>query len=239
MFANSTRLTPINGALIAVTFACISLSNSVWSQDVSEAVTNERLLACNAITDATEKLACFNSVVNDLGVVSEAPVATSPPIEPTEMPQRPTNSAASESTAATAAAITVAKPDPEPKAAAVEKQSPPATTPRPATEPEDSIDLAEQYFGLGQSEKLETSSAVRETLDNMDSISATIVDVWPTTDRRFEVRLDNGQVWRETTRTRVRTPNVGSAVRISRASLGSYRMRINNNNRQAGVRRTK
>jgi hypothetical protein len=107
-----------------------------------------------------------------------------------------------------------------------------ATAPSGSNDPEDN-------FGLEGQEAANQKVEVQKKENEIDSIHATIVEVWPTIDNRFEVRLDNGQVWRETELTRIeRKPRVGSAVRITRASLGGFRMKIGNDNRLAAVRRT-
>lgn len=93
-------------------------------------------------------------------------------------------------------------------------------------------------FGLGDVEA-KAAEERRRNLPEIDTLHATIVEAWETIDGRFEVRLDNGQVWRETQRTRTtRFPKAGTPVRITTGSLGSFNMKFGNDNRLAGVRRT-
>lgn len=224
------------------------------AQVAAEKDTTARLLACDPITDPAEKMACFDAVVKS--IQSEA---DDRPAEVTDSP-RPAvapDSEVAESAApaevdaapvarggATAVAVPAKNPRADPQVAPddapaevpVSGAAPGATA---AGSPVDVNRQAENYFGLEDSQTWEATERVREVLENMESISATIEDVWPTIDDRFEVRLDNGQVWRETTSTRVRMPKAGSSVEISRASLGSFRMKVNNDNRLAGVRRTR
>lgn len=242
MFGNSARLLAKSGALLAVTFVWIGLTNPVWSQDASQSATNDRLLACNAITDPTEKLECFASVVRELEQDTEVPGAAPPSAEPIGMMPEPAASPAPAAAAAAAAApIVSSAPEskPQPDADAGEKSSTAIVATNSSSEADVSTGSGEKYFGLKRDQLGAITVAELEALNNLDFISATIVEVWSTIDNRFEIRLDNGQVWRETDGTRVRTPKVRSAARISRGSLGSYRMKVDNNNRQAGVRRTK
>ncbi len=240
MFGNSARLLAKSGALLAVTFVWIGLTNPVWSQDASQSATNDRLLACNAITDPTEKLECFAAVVRELEQDTEVPGAVPPSAEPTQMMPEPAASPAPVAAAAAAPIVSSApESKPQPDADAGEKSSTAIVATNSSSEADVSTVSGEKYFGLKRDLLGVITAADLEALNNLDFISATIVEVWSTIDNRFEIRLDNGQIWRETDGTRVRIPKVRSAVRISRGSLGSYRMKVDNNNRQAGVRRTK
>lgn len=94
-------------------------------------------------------------------------------------------------------------------------------------------------FGLNEDKEKPSNEKVSKKKYEIESLEATIVAAWRTIDNRFEVRLDNGQVWRETERTRVANlAKEGVKVRITKGTLGSYNMKFGNNNRLAGVRRT-
>lgn len=184
----------------------------------AESNTDEQLLACDRIVDMAEKMECFEAVVSRLEHDDEPPMA-----EP-----QPARAPVSSTPATTL-----------PGAAAVAKTSSkkiPAATLADAT-----ID----DFGREDLKTAERNAAEREEVkakrDEVESIHATIVEAWSTADHRFEVRLDNGQVWRETALTRRsnRLPKEGSPIRITKGSWGSYNMKIGSDNRLAAVRRTK
>ena len=79
----------------------------------------------------------------------------------------------------------------------------------------------------------------RKKSNVVEYIQATIVRSWRNYDGRFSVELDNGQNWRETQGTRAAISNKGASVIIMTGRLGGYRMRFENINKPAWVRRTK
>lgn len=98
----------------------------------------------------------------------------------------------------------------------------------------------EEMFGLEDVKVEEARSEKVKKQDALKSIQATVVRSWVTIDNRFETLLDNGQVWRETSKTRtIRLPKEGTSVVISKGRFGSFKMKLGNDNRLAGVRRTK
>lgn len=109
-----------------------------------------------------------------------------------------------------------------------------------AAAPVTSPTAAEDSFGLESVQAKAAPKKEEQTKQQIKTIHAMIVSAWSTVDGRFEARLDNGQVWRETARTRrTRLPKEGSTVVISRGAFGSYKMKIGNDNRLSAVRRTK
>jgi len=270
IFGFSFRL----AAIVAVVILVIGWSAQSPAQDE----TRERLLACGGITEPTERMECFNELVESLNSGADALVAESPSATATtdDAPATRTPTAAA---TATATSATLSDPEPtaaDPSSLATDDPGELAATPPIAAasvtaaatasmisatpseavsaaadsaplatyntaEPAATTAAAEENFGLEdanaraakQKEEVEKKEEIR-------SIQATIVNAWPTVDGRFEVRLDNGQVWRETEGTRrMRLPKEGSSVVISKGRLGSYRMKIGNDNRLAAVRRTK
>jgi hypothetical protein len=245
-------------ALIAAVLLPL-VAASANSQETSQAETNERLLACGNIADQAKRVACFDAVVQGLQQAPVAPVAE----VPAEVPADPAKTAAADTAAITAPAVapgpaavqqekqavapsaapdalaTARQPD-APAAAAPTDTSGTAATAAATTAPATvSPHSAADKFGLEDEYVAEQKAEVQTTVQEIDTIHATIAEVWSTIDDRFEVRLDNGQVWRETELTRrTRMPEVGSTVRITRASLGSFRMKIGNDNRLSAVRRT-
>jgi len=226
----TTRTAAKMAALVAAAIVSFVGSAAEGALDDAQNQTEERLLACDSISDPAEKMACFNGVVERLKESNAVPAA--------ESPSAPTP--ASDTTAATAAASATAVAIPaapsEPEPAADLHSSTGAGTP---VEPTAAADTAEDNFGI-EDVKVETAEPRKEEeKEEIKSVQATITDVWTTIDGRFEVRLDNGQVWRETSGSRIKMPIAGSIVQIKKGRLGSYRMKIGNDNRLAFVRRTK
>ncbi len=198
-------------AVIAAVMVTIIASGGPGTLHAEDS-TDEQLLACDLIVDMAEKMECFAAVVSRLKRADEPPMAES----------QPATAPDSSTTAAT-----------PPDTAAVVKTS------------SKKLPAAVDDFGREDMKAAEQKAAKRKEVkarrDNVDSIHATIVEAWPTADNRFEVLLDNGQVWRETALTRRsnRLPKAGSPVRITKGRLGSFNMKIGSNNRLAAVRRTK
>ena len=71
------------------------------------------------------------------------------------------------------------------------------------------------------------------------SVVATITGVTEHHDGRFSVKLDNGQVWRETQGSKVGIPEAGARVELKHGRFGGYRMNIDGLYRTAWVKRTK
>ena len=70
-------------------------------------------------------------------------------------------------------------------------------------------------------------------------VVAKITSVTKHHDGRFSVMLDNGQVWRETSGSRVGLPAQGARVELKRGRFGGYRMNIDGLYQTAWVKRTK
>ncbi len=203
------------------------------AQENSAADTNEQLLSCRGITDQVERIACFDAVVEDLPDISAA--ADLPPSEP-----RPASIAEAPDTIAPAAAAgsatLVITDGPSDSFPAAGVNAAPAAV---ETDSSDSPAAAIASFGLNGEKEKPSNEKVSKKEYEIESIEAAIVAAWKTIDNRFEVRLDNGQVWRETERTRIQNlAREGVKVRITEGALGSYKMKFGNNNRLAGVRRT-
>ena len=64
MFCNSARTA---GVVVAETIAIGGFALPASAQDGGQNGTNEQLLACDGLTDLTERLVCFNSVVDEQG----------------------------------------------------------------------------------------------------------------------------------------------------------------------------
>jgi len=190
---------------------------------------------CAAIRDDPARLACFDSVS---GRAKEAVV-------------RPAEQAPSVSTAAPVAPPAppiVATPAPTPPVAAA------APTPAPAEEeswfgrnvgsifgtaPEQQT--TPEKFGADQLPPPETPAASQP--EPLDSISANVTDLAFTPFGKFIVFLDNGQIWRQlqgdADRAHFKKDPKDNKVTISRGSLGSYNLTINDSSKVFKVTRVK
>ncbi len=227
MFVKSEKIFTSSTALTAVLIYILAMSNFAAAQDD----TQERLLACDRISNAEERLDCFNAVVG--GIKGEV----EPSSNIAKTVEAPAVLAAPESTAVETipevpAAIVLEDQANKPAAAPAVDETVEASTAAPAT--------AESDFGLEDQQARAARQAERERKKEVqdEAVYSTIVEVRRVTGGRFEARLENGQVWRETEATRtVRRPKAGDAVRITSGRLGSYRMKFNDDNRLASVRR--
>ena len=229
MFACSAR-TAANLAAIIV-LVVISVAAPARAQDDVQNGTTERLLACDAIADLTEKLVCFNDIVDGLKKNLAAPAGGSASaITPTAVP--PLSDAIGTTVAAPLAATVAVAREP---AAEIDASPPTGAAVAPAASSDAVADEVDR-----ESVEIDTARQENDEKENEEvSIQATIVDSWRTADRRFEVELDNGQIWRETSGSRIGLPKIGKSVKISEGRFGGYRMKVENIKRQAYVRRTK
>jgi hypothetical protein len=219
-------------ATILASVLLVLAATSSEAQDVQ--ATDERLLECDALADSAERLACFNRVVENLRPAAPPPPATDnvPAAEPV-IPEAPAEPATLRPETGSEVPD-VPSPAPTVVGPAVDETMPAAempgeipaermATPPPAP-PESRVAEAPQPAKPAkQKQKRPTGDAV-------------VVDVWEQVDGRFTVRLDNGEVWRETEGTRVGMPDVGASVTVTRGLFGSYRMKIEGIARVAWVR---
>ena len=218
MFADSTSTVAKSAATLAVAMMAICGFNTVHAQDGAQSETNERLLACDGMTDPVEKMACFNAVVENLKESPAAPAAESP-------------------TAVAPDSIAPAVIAPAAGATA-------AATPATPAEPAVTSDTMVDNFGLDGARTNTAAQKEEKKKDEFRSVQATIVRTWRIVDPRladdrFAVELDNGQVWQATEMHRVGLPKVGRSVEILKGRFGGYRMKIDGIKKPARVRRTK
>jgi hypothetical protein len=241
---------------------------AAWAQDAAEDETAEQLLACDDIADQAEKLECFNSVVNSLKDSPAAPQAESPsataadpvtprPAEPATttpaMPAASTPGATVPAAVAAPAAAATATTTTSPAAAdsvPIPDDSPAATTGSP-------VDPIDDFGRDSMQSKAEEEKEEEKEKEILGEMRALIVRSWRHNDGRFSVELDNGQIWRETTGSRVAgpmeldmtfggrspssagLPREGNSVEVFEGRFGGYRMRIEGIRQLAHVRRTK
>jgi len=228
-FDNSTKTVARTAAIfmaIAATAMMATVVAPVQAQDSDQDDTTGRLLACDAMSDPTAKLACFNAVVDGIKPGLETPAADSQSVSASVPDAAP----AAAPPVAAAPPIEVA---PEPAAPITVTATTPADIP---SVPPDTASNGADDFGRDSMK----SSAEQQEEKRAETINATIVRTWTHHDERFSVELDNGQIWRENSGSRIRRRiKVGSSVEITKRSLGSYRMNIEGIPMNASVRRTK
>jgi hypothetical protein len=84
----------------------------------------------------------------------------------------------------------------------------------------------------------ERTRAQKLDISELVPFEATIVKVRQHHDGRFSVELNNGQIWRETQGSKVRTPKAGQLVEVRKGKVGGYRMKIEGVPSLASVRLT-
>lgn len=88
MFTYSPKTAAIVKAAIVAIVAIGGVAAPVFAQDSAPNGTAEQLLACDGMIDPTERLACFNDIVEGVKQVAVAPAASSPPA-PASAPSSP------------------------------------------------------------------------------------------------------------------------------------------------------
>lgn len=97
----------------------------------------------------------------------------------------------------------------------------------------------ETSFGLQASVPQPPAAAVpAEKSEEVSSITARVTEITSDREGKKVVALDNGQTWRELSKSGFLTLNPGDEVTINRAALGSFMMSIPNG-RPIRVRRVK
>ena len=189
------------------------------AQDNAQDETDERIRACGEIEDATERMGCFNTVVEGLNEGSD--VADAPPGDVDA-------ATAAEIAAVSGAAATTTAPStaPGPSAAA-------GTAATSVAAEVDDFGLEEQKAAEAKQKEQE-----QEAESGPVSVHATIVTSEKSGLNHFVVALDNGQVWEETDGSRrLGLPRIGMPVEVSKGKFGGYRMKFGSDNRVAWVRR--
>ncbi len=193
------------------------------AQDSAQDNTDERIRACGSIEDTTERMDCFNAVVEGLNEGSDAPDA----------PQNDANAAPAAATIEPAADSAAVTPSVASPAGAAATSATAASTTTPATEADEIGPEDKKAADAGQKEKEQKAES------EAASVHGTIVRSEKSGRNHFVVVLDNGQVWEETDGSRrMGLPKVGMPVKVYKGGFGGgYRMKIGNDNRIASVRR--
>ena len=220
---------------IVAFFASVLFAGPVVAQDEL----TDRLLDCDAVSDLTQRLVCFNDIVDEIKKGRDEPAATSPEADP----GIPTPAAAIAPAPAAVVVTDEPAPDPQPVepapavAAAPEPEpaTPPATAAAPVVAATTTTAAVEAPVAADERSPVDDQEEARRP---PGTIRATIVQSSLNYNERFTVVLDNGQVWQETQRTRrFGRPKVGRVVEITEGRLGAYEMRVEGTVRSAYVTR--
>lgn len=195
---------------VPVALACAGLVHA-------QAVDQSALERCAGLATAEQKLACFESVVNEGRADAE-----------------PTAETTAEPLTAPAPAV-----GPEPDAVSVPAAAP-ASAPmvedarEPGREPATNAPAAQSADDFGREHIGSVDEAWSETL------TATVVEVTKTGYGELEFHLDNGQVWRQHEKRYYPYPrNQQFEVTLSRGMLGEYQLQVGGAGRKVNVRRVK
>ena len=233
----------------------VVLAGGVAGANAQDNEMERRMLACDALTNESDRLACFNNVVQSLRS-GDSDESAAP--EPRQEPQPEPEPAAESEPVPAAVAEPAPEPVPEAQPTPVAEPSP-AATPTPVAEPvpeSTPTPVAQPAPERAPTEQVAPAAAAPAPVSQMpapqadaeefkeNNVAGTgdltgggiIVRVWERHDGRFTVKLNNGQYWRETEGTRVGIPDVGDEVTVSRGLFGSYRMKIDGISRVAWVR---
>jgi hypothetical protein len=130
-----------------------------------------------------------------------------------------------------AAAVRPPRPAPAPAPVAATPATPPATSaPAPAV----ARSTAPPPPSLGE-EQIRKSQSERDAAQE-PAVKARISASQRLSGGRYQITLDNGQVWRHEDGSQMEYLKAGEAVTISRAALGSYRLTIDSLNSGKWVR---
>jgi hypothetical protein len=202
------------------------------------------LAKCAAVADSQERLQCYDQLA--AGVKPPAAETASTP--PAAQPQAVSNA----QPASSSQPVTSAQPPAAP--AQVASTAPPA--PPPSDQDKSSwfgFDLGgffgertapaqqttPQQFGSDQLSQ-QPAPPGKPELAELDSITATVAEVYYSPFGRFTVDLDNGQIWRQLSSDTDRAHfSSKDQVTIARGILGSYNLTIADHNAMFKVQRIK
>ena len=220
--------------------------------------TEDRLLDCDSIENQDERMACFNELVRQLrekpaasdgeeAVVVEAEEA--PAVSDSEEPAVVDTGEAPAAMESEDAIVVNAEAAPESTGATTEvagavgevSAAEQIESARTVEQPVESVagSQASDDTGIVIADSASRQGAEEPVEEEFEAFSATIVSVRTHLDGRFSVVLDNGQVWRETQKTRIRHPKAGRTVEVTEGRMGGHQMVVEGIPRAAWVRRTK
>lgn len=222
IFRKRSLIKKVVAAAIAIAFGGPIVT---VAQDNAQDETDERIRACGDIEDTTERMDCFNTVVEELNEGSDVTAAPASDVDAAAA------ASAAEIATVSGAAATTTAPSTTTVAPAAASATSAAT---PAAEVDD--------FGLEEQKAAEAKQKEKEheAMSGPMTVHATIVESQKSGLNHFVVALDNGQIWEETDGSRrMGLPRIGTPVEVYKGKLGGFRMKFGGDNRVAWVRRLK
>ncbi len=189
--------------LIVATSCSIAALNVAHAQSPREATLEEAFAACSAIKDRSSRLECFDSLANAVDDNSRDD-ADAP--EPAAAPR----------------ATIAPKPQPsvEPVPAPAPEPSVRPITPPVAPAPAEAPAKEKKFLIIPKEDP--RAQAVRPS-----PFTATITKVTLRNNKLY-IRLDNGETWKQTSRSRPRLPKVGMTVEFTRGIAGGWFAKFGN-----------
>ena len=213
-----------SAVVTGVTFSLFALA--LYAQQESSTDINAQLLACDKLIQPADRLACFNAVAQTL---KEGPAA---------VPAVDVHDAASIVDSSGPELIPEVASRATKQSTTVPSQPSVHAVQAPAQKSAEAP-VSDEVHDFGR-DSMRTENRNKVNKKQEVTIQATIVRAWTHHDERFSVELDNGQIWRETSGSRIsRRIKIGRTVEIKQGTLGSYRMNIEGIPMTASVRRTK
>lgn len=209
----------------------------------------EQLEICAAMEDAESRLACFDAIGRNAPVETPAPTKADAPAPKAGKPDKgePMPESVPDSVTAAPAAVpddfgmdSMTAREREELEYQRREEERLAKANRELAEKEQKLAVKEQKRLEKERRKAEKAAAkAAKKAEREQVVVAKITSVTKHHDGRFSVTLDNGQVWRETSGSRVGLPAQGSRVELKRGRFGGYRMNIDGLYQTAWVKRTK
>jgi len=167
----------------------------------------EEMLACRELASASERLACYDGIVDR----SVEPTGTEVVLlEASSVPEPPTTGNVDRSVEPTGTEVVLLEASSVPE---------PPTTGNVDQETRTGLSQ-EQLFGMN-AEEVQQQVEKATGAERLDRIEARITELWKIAPGKVAMRLENGQIWRQKVSSNLRLRE-GDIVVIKRASLGSY-----------------
>lgn len=199
---------------MAVLRLTVALMLLVSGMQASAEDIRPELEKCRAIDSLAYRLQCYDELVDDLNqsgistVVPDAPAPAQQIVQPVARQPLP-----QANDAATNSSVAVTQPAPRDKKAE-----------------------AEEFFGKTGDEVKEVVEKQFE-INTVDEIASEVTQVRIAPNKEYVVYLANGQVWRQKDKIGKWRIKVGERAVISKAALGSYRMKSDQRKRSVRAER--
>lgn len=175
---------------LLVTIALLGLNTPVLAADLTG-----ELSRCRGIDSLSQRLACYDRIVDGLPEVN---------VTSTVQPTAPAPTAKTSSAAA-----------------ASKSQAPVESKP---SQPEPAAAKPEELFGKSNAEVQEVVAKKLE-IETVDQIASKVKRIQISPSKEYVVYLENGQVWRQKDKPGKWRIKVGETAIISKASFGSFLMK--------------